>query len=153
MGTLLVNRALEILCQGSYSMGKKVVFPKGTTRLFLKAAATRPSEQCPYKKKKGKKKIYHGYTVFQGSLCCVSLGFYCKDHLAASMSQIPVLPTVASGKVKFPFPLLTKSKPKLRGEEVVPPDRKDDKFTKTWRRRNLMVKRCQSMPGRSCKRR
>lgn len=104
-------------------------------------------------KKNIKKKIYHGYTVFQGSFCCVYLGFHCKDHLAASMSQIPGLPTVASGKEKFPFPLLTKLKPKLRREEVVPPDRKDDKFTKTWRRKNLMVKRCQSMPGRSCKRR
>lgn len=35
---------------------------------------------------------------------------------------------------------------------VLSPDRRGDKFIKSWRRNNLLVKRCQLMPGRSCKR-
>lgn len=35
---------------------------------------------------------------------------------------------------------------------VLSPDREDDKLIKTWRRSNLLVKRCQVMPGRSCRR-
>lgn len=122
---------------------RKLYFP-GHHWGLLESSSNTAIWTMSLQKKNNKKKIYHVYTVFQGSLCCVSLGFYCKDHLAASMSQIPVLPTVASGKVKFPFPLLTKSKPKPTGRRGGAPRQKG------WQvHKNLE----EEQPGRSCKRR
>ena len=54
-------------------------------------------------------------------------------------------------EVCFPSPRSVETKTIQEGV-LVPRDRKDDKFKKSWKKGNLLVKGCHSMPGTSCKR-
>lgn len=87
---------------------------QGTWTMSLQNKGKEKKNKTHTKKTKPKN-INHGQTASQGSFCCVSLELYSKYHLAASMSPIPLLLTVASGNMQFTFPPITESKPKSTG--------------------------------------